>query len=196
MQVLFAPFLWLKITYPGKWVYDWLLPLLVGVLASYARYSFGSSMILVGDRGLVEHVLDLLLILTGFFIAALGVVSTIRGHEIDRIMIGEHRAELHGVPVTRRRYLSLLFGYLALSSLLLYLLGSLAEMICVPMKAAMPLWSWGPLGITFSGLFVGAFSNIILATMIGLYYLSDRLFREQEKQNPPPPSAGPPPRDR
>lgn len=182
MRVLFAPFRWLRVSYPGKCYYDWLLPLLVGVLAALVKDQCGDAMNVFGARGLLEHVLSLLLILTGFFIAALGVVSAMRGRAIDQIMVGDKIARLGGVPITRRRYLALMFGYLALSSLLLYIGGTVANLLAPISKSKIPIQLHAAIEVGFAGAYMFMFANVTITTMIGLYYLSDRLYREGDKK--------------
>lgn len=193
MTILFAPFLYLRVTHERKWLYDWVLPLLVGSMAALAKHRCGDTLNVFGDRGLLEHQLSLLLILTGFFIGALGVVSTINKPSIDRYMVGPNPARLRGERISRRRYLALMFGYLALCSMLMYVAGTGAQIISPTLKGAAQPPVDGLVEVVFVGTYVSAFANILITTMIGLYYLSERLFREEEEDKlplPDPSSVG------
>src|SRR5258706_8987546 len=73
---------------------------------------------------------DLLQVLTGFYIASLAAVATFNKPGLDDPMAGDPptlREDYCAIttvkPLTRRRFLCLLFGYLSWLSLFLYFIG-------------------------------------------------------------------------
>lgn len=87
------------------------------------------------------------------------------------------RGERAERTLTRRRFLCLLFGYLSLLSLMLALFG--AVLVCAHPKhflSALLLPCWlDVVHLSFSALFGFFFMQLISLTMLGLFYLSDRI---------------------
>jgi hypothetical protein len=90
----------------------------------------------------------LLQILPGFYIASLAAIATFNKGNMDQYMpeptpTVNVRVRGHSLPIrlTRRRMLSLLFGYLSFLSLLLFLLIILANSVYLTMKIVIPT-SW------------------------------------------------------
>jgi hypothetical protein len=80
-------------------------------------------------------------------------------------------------PLSRQRFLALLFGYLAFSAFTLYVSGFLAILLAPGMKSLLP----AHLHIWASAAFLIGYnfwlSHLFVSTMIGLYYFTDRLQR-------------------
>jgi len=122
---------------------------------------------------------------TGFFIAALAAIATFQKADLDRVMAGtpptiEEFDEDEGRDVTtaltRRRFLCFLFGYLAFLALALFIATAVA-LVAKPWVVAVS-GDWKPY-VRGAGafLFLFGFWHMMSISLLGLYYLTDRLHR-------------------
>ena len=139
-----------------------------------------------GHSGLIAGFTQILGILAPFFIASLAAVATFAANELfdtkfqmvealtlDRLERGQWRTR----TLTVRQFLSLLFGYCGFVSLLLFLISLVAHVIAPGVSIV--LGGLSPaLGTIFFVLYLFAFFHMMTATVIGIYYLSDRMHRE------------------
>jgi hypothetical protein len=121
--------------------------------------------------------------LGGFFIAALTVIVSQDHPLLRETMNGSKKPYIpgEGEPLTRARFLSLLFGYLSFSSFLLMAVIFSVETLAPALRNDVGHIAWtiikvASLGIIFFWLF-----HMFVATMIGLHYFSDRLYRSDGK---------------
>ncbi|WP_018319316.1 hypothetical protein [Bradyrhizobium sp. WSM2793] len=123
--------------------------------------------------------------LTGFFIAALAAVATFGKQEMDDPMPGEppvrleHKVntETYFENLSRRRFLSFLFGYMAFLTLALYIVG---YVFSLPTNIGWlrPRRIGGRPSSGFSGALTWfALANLLSNTLLGLFYLTDRIHR-------------------
>lgn len=184
---LWRPMLYLTIRHRQKDWYDVWLPLIAGAATALAYILLPKSIPLVGDKSLMLHIQELVKILVGFYIAALAAVATFERAGMDHVMEGKPPQifEVQGETnhpgwhnLTRRRFLSYLFGYLALISLLLYL-GTVVAFVLKPWIETIPMNSSTLTGLRGLTAFVvlTVFWNMVITTMVGLFYLADRLHR-------------------
>ncbi len=138
-----------------------------------------------GDKGLLDLIVGLLQILTGFYIASLAAVATFNKSDMDSKMKGEPAklsVLVRGVPVTeeltRRRFLCLMFGYLSFVSIFLYFAGGVANLFSSHIAGLLPLklHSWAKW--LFVWIYLTITANLIVTTLLGLFYMSDRIHRE------------------
>ncbi|MFD2114095.1 hypothetical protein [Thiorhodococcus fuscus] len=181
---LFTPARYLRIEHSAKKWLDWLVPLLIAIIEIAALKALPYEVPLFGEKGLISIFTGLLQILVGFYIAALAAVATFDREGMDLPMQGEpfvlrerHNGPVTPVPLTRRRFLSMMFGYLAFLSFGLYFLGAGAELLAENFRAIIPsAWQWLTRDVfIFSYLF--STSNLLVTTLLGLHYLSDRIHR-------------------
>jgi hypothetical protein len=100
---------------------------------------------------------------------------------LETVERGKHRI----IELTRRRFLCLMFGYLAFVSLLLYLVGVGAMISAESVKALLPLaWRWWTRS-AFVLLYVFVFANLLVTTLLGLYYMADRIHRHDPRDIQP-----------
>lgn len=129
--------------------------------------------------GFLSSLQNLFAILGGFFVSALTLVATSSTPGLLQPLAGYPPVRLKGqtAPLSRQRFLALLFGYLAFSSFTLYAIGFFATLLAPGMKALLP----AHLHIWVSGAFLALYnfwlSHLFVSTMIGLYYFTDRLQR-------------------
>jgi len=176
---LLRPFSYLKIVHADKWIYDWLVPAILTAFTMIFCCVFVPVGDIAGSLGLVSSLVDFIGSLPGFFIAALAAVATFNKHDIDELMANPPKIEIihHGNPLmvemTRRRFLCVLFSYLTAISILLAVVGKFSLFIEVS-STYKPLIIW----LGFFG-FLFFMWQMITATILGLYYLGERLHTPQ-----------------
>jgi hypothetical protein len=185
MWRILVPLNYLKIKHPDKKVFDWFLPVFFCALMSLPLFADEFRSQAFGDFNIVGKTGEFLGILTGFFIAALAAVATFGGQEMNDPMPGSipvtfmHRRG--GVDfeeeMSRRRFLSYLFGYLAFMSLFSYLLGY--SFIIFNKFFLLPIYpdAVGTVLIVFWVFYTLVIGNLLSNTLLGLYYLTDRIHR-------------------
>lgn len=185
---LLRPLAYLRIRHDDKYRYDWYLPLVAALLLLIVLIITPGDLKFLGAEGLVSIFTGLLQILVGFYIASLAAVATFDRPSMDEKMQGDpptlkdrRRNEIIQRDLTRRQFLSMLFGYLAFVSIVLYFVGALANLL-IPQAIAsgaitLPFWlGWA---LQWLGLLVFLFvaANLLVTTMLGLFYMSDRIHR-------------------
>lgn len=136
--------------------------------------------------GFVRSFTPVLSILAPFYIAALAAVATFSGNKVvDRPfdmsqpvllnVIGEG-GDWENIDVTPRHFLSLLFGYCTSLSIFLLLFSIFSPFVAKLIETAASNWASFLLSAVFS-VFAVLLSQLILGTLLGVYYLADRLHR-------------------
>lgn len=107
--------------------YVWTIPLSITVLGFIFYYLLPVKPLIVGNGSLLDRMSLAFTILPGFFISALAAVATFNRVEMDETMpepaptaLVHHRGNLVEIELTRRMFLSYLFSYLSMMSLLLF----------------------------------------------------------------------------
>lgn len=182
---LFSPLSYLRIEHDEKRWYDYRIPLIGALVVMLAYYFCHNQIPMIGSSGLIVQVNGLLQVLIGFYIAALAAVSTFSNSTIDKTMAGdpptlieEFRGTKLRVELTRRRFVCYLFGYLALTSFVLFSLG----LVSILIGKTMSIWIASVVSLNtllvLKTMFLGIYSviliNIITTTLLGLYFLSVR----------------------
>ncbi len=189
---LLSPLYYLMIFHERKSHYDLTVPAIFAVLTTAAFVLLPVSPRLLGEQGVLKEFQTLLSFLAAFFLAALAAVATFNKPSLDTLMAGEPPTlwvQRSGYFVlarlTRRQFVCYLFGYLSFVSMALFL-------IIAGLNAARPsIWlipqsdwyTWSKAAMVCLGSFV--LWNMICTTLLGLYYLSERIHREadQPKEN-------------
>ncbi|WP_394224890.1 hypothetical protein [Paracoccus marcusii] len=167
--------------------YNWRYPLGISILTCLFAYLVGGDVNYWGQDGLVMKLAPLLSVLFPFYVAALAAVATFKGvADLDqyfppdisgrrvtmpRMGSGGH---IEYIQITQRHYLSLLFGYCAVVSIGLIFFSIIfsfsANSVSLPENNGLHILSYA---ILFAFTFL--FLQIILLTLVAVYYLSDRL---------------------
>ncbi|HAU4875867.1 TPA: hypothetical protein F3L11_12875 [Aeromonas hydrophila] len=148
---------------------------------------------LMGPSGLIVQINGLLQVLIGFYIASLAAVATFQGQGMDEFMDGTPptlKEEIKGAKkitkLSRRRFLSYLFGYLALMSLAVFFAGVVVNLVSPSLSQWFAGFDWGnyyKLGLLFVYLFF--ICNVFITTLLGLYYLTVRIHQQKGEIRPP-----------
>ncbi|CAA7614668.1 Phage membrane protein [Magnetospirillum sp. LM-5] len=179
---LLAPLDYLRIQHETKRKYDWYLPGGLTAIAVGVFFILPVPPSVFGPSGLIDRLGQLVQILPGFYIAALAAISTFNKADMDDPMpevpptlAVTYRGKPFVLELTRRRFLSAMFGYLTFLSIGLYLGGLIANIVAPSLAMVIPqgyhVWA--------KAAFMAAYgfwqANMLITTLVALYYLSDRI---------------------
>lgn len=176
---LTRPLSYLAIKHDDKWIYDWLVPTIFTIITVFSTYLLIPIKDVLSSTGLISSITDFIANLPGFFIAALAAVATFNKHDIDELMSNPPKIEIlhHGHPqmieMTRRRFLCVLFSYLTAISIFLVIVSRFGLYVSITGYSFVFL-AWAGISIFFFLLW-----QMIIATILGLYYLGERLHTPQ-----------------
>lgn len=186
-QVL-RSFGYLAINHPAKKVIDWYVPIFMAIIST-VLLSLGRGLTNVwGDGGLVSSIQGLVQGLPGFYIAGLAVVATFGKQAALDSLIPEPTPTIETwygtgkmeIGLTRRRFLCLLFAHLTALSILLSI-GAAFLMWSAPLAANLnPIIRNGGF-YTASFLYTLFLFQLLVVTLWGLYYLSDKIHQPDAK---------------
>jgi len=189
LRPLLTPLRYLRIRHSAKWAYDFWVPL--GLAVGLTVPAIFLPVNIFADKGFCYYILDLVKLLTGFYIASLGVVANLHREGLDLVMEGEHPPTLDNVKITRRQFLTALFGYLAFLSFVIYAVGTSAIIGTPVVRGLVPvaLHPW------MRGVFLMGFclmvANLFISTVVGLHYMSHKVHVEEDaKRNAGKPEQG------
>jgi hypothetical protein len=177
-----AAYLWVR--HPAKRWLDVIAALLGGLIGGGTAWIGGIN--IFGHDGLIVGVNGLFQALPGFYIAALAAIATFdgskRGYDLDETWTYPpatlREADGFDLPLTRRHFLALLFGYLGFSSLALYFVGLFATLFAPYIHNAAPAWQH-EMRLIFAAVYVGWITHVIGSTILGLFFLSHRFHTTQ-----------------
>lgn len=180
---LLRPFAYLTIQHRHKWQIDWFLPGVLSTVTVVIVLMYLPHLNVYGDNGVISRVLGFVQNLPGFYIAALAAIATFGRTDIDSIipaptpMITEEREGVKDrIPLTRRRFLCMMFAFLTAESVSLVLVSILLLSIASEASFTHTV----SLKIIGDFIFLGylfVLYQMILATFWGLFYLGDRIHR-------------------
>lgn len=180
---LCRPFAYLTIKHQYKWQMDWLLPGVLASLFTLLMLVMMPGMNIYGDTGVVSRVLGFIQNLPGFYIAALAAIATFGRPDIDSIipaptpMIVEHRfGAVNKIPLTRRRFLCMMFAFLTAESVVL-IITSIFVLSIGSDTGSEHLATIKVASRAFFFVYLFFLFQMILATFWGLFYLGDRIHR-------------------
>lgn len=178
-----VPLAYWRIKHSEKVKFDLILPIMIAAIFCLPLLSARFRVDALGSLNIIETIGSFIGLLVGFFIAALAAVATFGSPDMDDEMPGP--LVLHhwrnGVEydenLSRRRFLSFLFGYLAFVSIFVYLFGIGFKIVYTYLiGVAWPAYS----DVSFVGfwiVYVFLIASILSNTLLGLFYLTDRMHR-------------------
>jgi hypothetical protein len=183
-SVLLRPFAYLTIRHDSgrlPWV-NWGLPLVLAAAALLGIGAVAPGLNIFHAGGLLDRLLGFVQTLPGFYLAALAAVATFGRENLDRVMPGTpprakipYNGRLTDQELTRRRFLTMLFAYLTALSIALTLAAVLAITLVDPIAAAIPAALVHPLRTLGAFAFMTFIAQLLVITLWGLYYLSERI---------------------
>ena len=181
--MLLSPLKYLKIQHPVKRRWDFVSPVISGTLFTLLIYIWPEVDSPFGKSGYIVSLQSLYATLGGFYITCLTVITSIGSSNLDEPMDGYPAVTIGNDkdPMTRRRFLGFLFGYMAFLCFCMYIFG-----LCFPIFAPGVVKIFSISVIYIASNVVLLIYNIVLShlfftTLLGLYYFSDRLQRPKSE---------------
>ncbi|WP_272582796.1 hypothetical protein [Providencia sp. PROV261] len=176
---LFTPISYVRISHPEKRYFDFVLPIITSVLITLVICFLPNKVNLIGKDSLVSVVNGILQILSGFYIASMAAVSTFQKDGMDDVMKGDPPT-LKGDELTRRKFLSYLFGYLAFMSIMMYFAGGAIQLVQGNLgQFELLKASWLKIGLVF--IYISVICNIIYTTILGMCFMIDKMHSAPER---------------
>ncbi len=192
---LLVPAKYLKIRHgdkllKSKKVYDWILPIAASGIICAVFYSLDMSFSIFDQPELPKRLIDLLVLMIVFYMAALAAVSTFDRKGIDEPLRGDdaliwsqdpESGDYYDKKLTYREFISYLFGYLSFLSLCMYVFIVAMSVIwpevekCFRSNATI---SWVITDIFDPIIFFlvfGVVSQLVITSMLGIYFLTERI---------------------
>jgi len=170
---------YLKIKHPEKRVFDFWMPALISLVIGFLLYLLDRPIPLLSKDGLISVVNGILQILSGFYIASMAAVATFQKNGMDDIMEGTPPT-LDGQDLTRRKFLTYLFGYLAFSSIVFYFIGGGLQLLAPTIEKT----EWMHHALVRQPLliiYLFFIMNILSTTILGMHFMIDKMHNEKPK---------------
>lgn len=180
------------IEHPSMRFYTRTFPCYFGIVFTIILFLLPNGFSVSGASGFLNAVIGSISLLPGFFVAALAAVSTFGGDHMDEKMPNPapklfiRTGQTSGSEdLTRRMFLSYLYGYLAILSLFLTAGCHLLVLISPNVAPMLGLFLAEPIlpyalmalkgVLVFSILFL--LGSLLVTTLHGTYYLMERIFQ-------------------
>ncbi|WP_145494378.1 hypothetical protein [Yersinia bercovieri] len=168
-----TPINYIRICHPEKRVFDLWIPALASISIGLFLLFLDKPIAILSKDGLVSVVNGILQILSGFYIASMAAVATFQKDGMDDLMDGTPPT-LKGVSLTRRKFLTYLFGYLAFSSILLYFIGGGLQLLA-PTIAKVAWINIALVKQIFVTIYLFIVMNILCTTVLGMHFMIDKM---------------------
>ncbi len=182
---LFTPFNYLRIWHKEKFMFDFILPFILTILFGVINFNLYHKISFLGNSGLVSVINGILQILSGFFIAALAAIATASLEKLDEPMKGSkptYCGDKNRV-ITRRLFLTHLFGYLAFMSIMVYLTGGVAQLLLETIKSFYETNYYGNLKLLISSIYLFFVFQVFSITILGLFFLIEDNINKARSKN-------------
>jgi hypothetical protein len=148
------------------------------------------SVDLVGSDSLSDYLSTFFVSLPGFYIAALSAVVAFQGGDLDKEMSDVTakllwNGDIADQKVTFRMFLSFLFSYLVVISfagfficLVGNILGDSFATLIVSLESSVADSALGAMRAIYAGALVFLASSVVTCTLLGLYFLAERVHQE------------------
>lgn len=183
--IFLRPLNYLRVSHNDARLYNVTLPAFFTALFALPLLFVGEANF-YGSKGLLEGVSGLLALIAPFYIAALAAVATFNGQaNLDDQMKGVNPPSLtmrvkgkmtEPKILTLRHFLSLMFGYCSLLSLILFIL-NVAVRFYSDFDGMREVPHADILGVLFLLAYGFFFMQLFVITVLGLYFLSDKIHR-------------------
>lgn len=167
-------YLWIKTRHGEKRLVDWVFPTMAALTVTSIWAVWPGLIPLRGTEGVVTGIGSIMQVLVGFYVAALAAVATFPSPALDQEAIGMSRA---GQPIKRRVFLAALFGYLAFLGLCLLVMSLFKKLPTALALETAQLARYAVHALLFLHQLV--FWQMVFITLLGLYYLTDRIHRSE-----------------
>jgi hypothetical protein len=175
---------YLSIKNDRKELIDWVLPLISGGVVFFLTVNLNNWGLYFGEKGVLMQLNGFVGIVIGFFVASLAAVAALprSGDSLDMPMPGKpllltkkSGRVSEEISLSRRQFLSLLFGHLAMTAIFLFGFGLVGIIVyALDISVYQPL-AWIPVNAIFASLYTFVFGHILVGLSLGVYYLADRI---------------------
>lgn len=181
MFMLFTPLRFLQIRYPNWLIYNVIVPTVGATFLTWLLVGAGSPVPIFGKDHYLDQLQSLVVVLGGFFVAALTLVTTDNNPLLAKAVNGLHPPTLIGekAPLTRRRWLAYLFGYLSFSSFMIVALFMVGNAAAIALKGSMIPEKTILLKIVFLMIMNFWMIQTFISALIGLVYFTEKLQRDE-----------------
>lgn len=160
-------------------MWDFVYPAISTAIALIAIYVFPKVGNVFGTSGsYITGLTSILVVLGGFFVASLTLVATAPSTILDSPLLGHPQITLGRSAriLSRRAFLCYLFGYLSFSCFFLVMIGYSSTLLAPGLNSSTFVANHKYLfEIPFIGVFTFWVFQVFFATLVGLYYFSERL---------------------
>lgn len=171
---LLTPVRYLTIEHAMQPKFNWWWPIGLTSVTMAVFWALPVTPEVLGERGFLKGIRELIGLFAAFFVVALAAVSTFALESLDKPMVGT-TPRLDGRDLSRRQYVCYLFGYLAVLSFVLFLVAIGAEILAPSLRILLPIrilwWARATLG----SLYALAFWNMFCTTLLGIFFLVERV---------------------
>ncbi|OCH04989.1 hypothetical protein [Aliivibrio fischeri] len=184
---LLKPLDYIRIKHAEKAWFDVMLPAILAVVCVAIMYFLPIPVAFIGSESVISLVNGILQILSGFYIASMAAVATFQKEGMDGQMEGVppklkiiKKNRITTKSLTRREFLTYLFGYLAFMSILMYFAGGFIQLASgnISMLAA-HITPWFKYVLVTLYMFV--IFNILCTTILGMHFMIDKIHRPANK---------------
>ncbi|WP_146750252.1 hypothetical protein [Pseudomonas sp. RIT411] len=186
LRRLLMPLAYLRIQRQDKNFDELWLPGILTVLTVFLLALSNGKIPVFGSTGAIASVVSYLQILSGFYIASLAAIATFNKESMDKPMPGippklKIRGRVKPENLSRRRFLCFMFGYLSFVSLILYFAGSGINLSASAAKDILPTEMAPFIKWPLVAAYTFATYNMLITTLLGLYYMTDRIHKEEPR---------------
>ena len=171
---------------PELLLYKWIYPTIICSIILVIICFLGDRNLAFSNDKLIDDINSLMGILAGFYMVALVAVASFPKCDLDNELKGRtpklksfRQGKQIIEPLTRRRFLTVLFGYCAILSIIIYGIG----VPFIHLKIPQPDQDFSQLVLNYLEaialvIYVWGISSLLVVTLLGLYYLVERIHRE------------------
>lgn len=179
MTIYTTPFLFLKVHFLQKNLVIWFIPATISLVVVSLTYWLSIDVAISGQDGLLSQLTTLLTIAGGFFVTSLTLLLTNDHPVLNSYFVGEPKPHIvsETEPLTRKRFLSLLFGYLSSLSFALVAVCLLLNLFASSLMNLFQteIFDFAKAVAGFALVFI--MLHVGSLALVGLHYLTDRLHR-------------------
>tara|TARA_Y100000296_G_scaffold77626_1_gene99406 strand:+ start:1535 stop:2152 length:618 start_codon:yes stop_codon:yes gene_type:complete len=178
---LLSPLAYLKIHHPQKRVVDFLLPTIFSALVTFILVYFSDNLVILEKDGVVESFSKLVQFLTAFYVAALAAIATFPSKNMDVPTDGTS-LKLNNRVLTRRQFLSYMFGFLSIEGFTVIFLSQIAILMHDPiaqLESVIGDGGYEILRIASVFIFNLSIASLLFTTLYAVYYLTEKIHETQ-----------------
>ena len=178
---LFTAFTLFRLRGSNLLYFQYVYPSLIMIVIFIVYHQWAKSYLIIDFDKVVTSATTLMGVLVGFYIAALAAVTSFHNSKLDNTMAGQstslrERSGGKSEPISRRRFISILLGYCAFMSIIIFLAGSLSSAILIKSVYDAPFFNW--ILNFFWMVYTLMLSSLGIITLLCLHYLIDRMHRD------------------